>query len=220
MDSWWQLGEYGDEVGETLALHAITCPFCSERGNFKLLFGAKKKQPNGSKILNFDTYECGNCSAPVMVFWSAGSVGSRGRKSHDFRVLPWPLKLEKYPGHWPEQVGRYWLQANRNLKDENWDAAVVMARSALQVALRNSKASGDSLKKEIEDLARKGILPPIMKDWSDHIRFLGNDVTHPAIDQQAPTPKEARDLIYFLDFLCEYLYTLPKRIENYRSNKK
>ena len=70
-----------------------------------------------------------------MVLWSASEYG-HVHGLHDYRVLPWPLKLEKYPEHWPEQVGRYWLQAKRNIRDENWDAAAVMARSALQITLR------------------------------------------------------------------------------------
>lgn len=101
-----------------------------------------------------------------MVLWSAGEYSPL----HNYEVLPWPLKLEKYPDHWPEAVGRYWLQARRNLKDENWDAAALMARSALQVALRDHKAQGKNLRQEIEDLAKKGILPPLMKEWSDNVR--------------------------------------------------
>ena len=45
-------------------------------------------------------------------------------------------------------------------KVKNWDAAALMARSALQAALRDHQAQGRSLKQEIDDLASKGILPP------------------------------------------------------------
>jgi len=44
-----------------------------------------------------------------------------------------------------------------------------MARSALQVPLRDQKAKEANLKQEIEDLASKGVLPPIMKEWSDNV---------------------------------------------------
>lgn len=54
-----------------------------------------------------------------------------------------------------------------------------MARSALQAALREQKACGSNLKAEIEDLASKGILPSIMKEWSDELRFLGNEIRSP-----------------------------------------
>ncbi len=219
MDNWWQLGEGYGQHGEELAVYQITCPFCMERGNFKTVFHAEKKKPNSDKKLNFDTLECGNCAGYVMVLWSASEHGY-GRGLHNYEVLPWPLKFEKYPEHWPEAIGRYWLQAKRNIRDENWDAAAVMARSALQIALRDCEAKGKNLKQEIDDLASKGVLPPIMKDWSDHVRELGNDSAHPDPAQGPTNPQDARDIVRFLDFLLEYLYTLPHRIQQYRERGK
>lgn len=211
MESWWELGEWSGQQGTQLALHQITCPFCMERGNFKIVHHAEKKKPNGSKVLNFDTLECGNCRGYVMCLWSAS------RNLHAFRVLPWPLKYEKYPEHWPEAVGRFWLQAKRSASTENWDATAVMARSAMQVALRNAGAQGANLKQEIDDLARKGLLPPIMKEWSDTLRELGNDSAHPTPGQPGTSARDAQDIVRYLDFLLEYLYDLPKQIADYRA---
>lgn len=218
MESWWDLGEGSGQLGETLAIYTITCPFCLEKGNFRTAYHAEKKKPNSRKVLNFDTLECGNCKGYVMVLWSATEHGY-GRGVHSFRVLPWPLTFEEYPEHWPEQVGRYWLQAKRNLKDENWDAASLMARSALQSALRDNQAKGKTLKDEIQDLAAKGILPPIIRDWSDKVRELGNDAAHPEPGQAPTNPRDARDIVRFLDFLLEYLYTLPHEIKLYRERE-
>ena len=217
MDSWWRLGEGYGYGGEDLARYQIICPFCMERGNFETAFHAEKNKPNSDKKLNFDTLKCGNCAGYVMVLWSAGEHGGR---LHDYRVLPWSLKLEKSPEHWPDDIGRYWLQAKRNIRDENWDAAAVMARSALQVALRSQSAKGNNLKQEIDDLAEKGILPPTMKEWSDHVRELGNDSAHPKPAQDPTNPQDARDIVSFLDFLLEYLYTLPHDIQQYRERGK
>lgn len=210
MDSWWQLGEWSGYDGSTLAMWRITCPFCKESGNFTVAFHAEKKKPNGKKTLNFDTLQCGNCAGYVLCLWSAG------HRLHSFKVLPWPLNFESYPEHWPETVGRYWLQAKRSLVSENWDAAAVMARSAMQAALRQHEAHGANLKQEIDDLASKGILPPIMKDWSHNVRELGNDSAHPKPDQPPTDSRDAKDIVSFLDFLLEYLYSLPHRISQYR----
>lgn len=212
MDSWWELGEGTGIVGEDLALYNIGCPFCLERGNFKIAFHAEKKKPNGAKQLNFDTLECGNCKGYVMVLWSRSSIS----RVHQYYQLPYPIMIEKFPDHWPEAVGRYWIQAKRNISNQNWDAAAVMARSALQSALRDYKAEGNTLNYEIKNLAEKGILPPIMKEWSDNIRILGNESAHPLPENEAINSQDAIDVVRFLDFLLEYLYTLPHRIEVYR----
>lgn len=219
MNSWWQLGEGRGFHGKDLATFRITCPFCMEKGNFETAFHAEKKKPNSEKKLNFDTLKCGNCAGYVMVLWS-GTEPYPDRGVHDFKVLPWPLKIEKFPEHWPEAVGRYWLQAKRNILDENWDAAAVMARSALQISLRGHSASGRNLKQEIDDLASKGILPPIMHEWSNNVRELGNDSAHPDLAQDPTDPRDAQDIVHFLDFLLEYLYSLPHRISQYQNRGK
>ena len=214
MDSWWSLGEWSGQSGTDLAVYQITCPFCGESGNFSTEFSAKKKKPNGRKVLNFDTLKCGNCASFVQVFWAAGD------RLHEYRVQPWPLKLEKAPDHWPEAIGRYWLQAKRNIRDENWDAAAVMARSALQLALRDQNAMGKNLREEIDNLSQKGILPKIMQEWSHHVRELGNESAHPQANHGPTDPRDARNIVQFLDFFLEYSYTLPKRINDYRQRKE
>ena len=217
MNSWWQLGEGSGYHGGELALHRITCPFCMEMGNFEIAFHAEKKKPNSNKKLNFDTLQCANCNGYVMVLWSASEYS---RSLHDYHVLPGALKLSNYPEYWPDVVGRHWLQAQRSIQGENWDAAALMARSALQAALRDHQAAGRNLKQEIDDLASKGILPPTMKDWSDHVRELGNDSAHPNPGQDPTKPQDARDIVNFLDFLLDYLYALPHQIQQYRDRQE
>jgi hypothetical protein len=215
--SWWDLGNGSGYRGRELALNEITCPFCKERGNFAVAHHSAKKKANSDKVLNFDTLKCGSCASFVMVLWSAAEWSS---DLHDFLVLPWPLTLETHPKHWPAAAGRFWIQAHRNLRDENWDAVVVMARSALQAALREQKAEGATLKAEIDHLASKGLLPPIISEWSHNVRELGNESAHPKPEQAATERDDARDIVQFLDFLMEYLYDLPKRIKDYRDRPK
>ena len=214
MDSWWNLGEWSGHRGSELAIYEITCPFCQERGNFSTAFAAEKKKPNGDQVLHFDTLKCGSCASFVQVVWSGS------HSLHDFKVQPWPLKVSKAPEHWPQAIGRYWVQAKRNLKDENWDAAAVMARSALQLALREKGASGRTLFGEIDDLASKGVLPPVMQEWAHGVRELGNDSAHPTVGQAPTSGRDAQDITRFLDFFLEYLYSLPKQINDYRSRRE
>ncbi|SRR5260221_7315111 len=216
MDSWWDLGEWSGVEGEKLNLHEVTCPFCFESGNFSIAFHAEKKKANSHKILNFDTLLCNNCKGYVMVLWSATSDY---HAIHDSYVVPWPLKFDKYPKHWPETVGRFWLQAHRNLLDENWDASAIMARSSLQAALRELGAVGKNLFQEIEDLSKKGILPPLINNWSHELRELGNESTHADISKSGTQRQDARDIVKFLDFLMQYLFDLPNEINEYRKRK-
>jgi len=220
MRSWWDLGEGHGYRGSTLALYQIQCPFCLEKGNFEIVFHAEKKKPNSDKKLNFDVYKCGNCAGFIHVLWSAGEYGHDYNNLHNYYVLPWVIGELEAPTHWPQKVQKFWLQAHKSIKNESWDAAAVMTRSALQLVLRDHKASGENLKEEIVDLAVKGILPPIMKEWSDEIRFLGNVAAHPKVEQIETNPNDINDALEFLDYLLKYLYDLPKQIAEYRIRKK
>ncbi|TYB30551.1 MAG: DUF4145 domain-containing protein [Candidatus Mcinerneyibacterium aminivorans] len=214
MESWWRLGEGSGYRGKELSLFRIECPFCSEKGSWELVNREKKSKPNANKTLFFDTYKCGNCSSFVLIFWSAGD------NLHNYRMIPWPLKLNNYPDYIPEKVGNYWLQAKRNLKEENFEAAAIMARSSLQAALRDNGAKGKKLYKEIDNFTESGKLPPLMNDWAHNLRLLGNEANHPKPEKEPVDPYDVSDIIKFLDFLLEYLYKLPKQIEKYRSRGK
>ena len=94
-----------------------------------------------------------------------------------------------------------------------------MARSALQVALREHGAKGRSLKDEIDDLAARGILPPHMKEWAHELRALGNESAHPEAVGSESSADDVRDVIEFLDFLLRYLYDLPHEIKQYHERR-
>jgi len=216
VNSWWELGNKARYFGNDLAIREVVCPFCQERGNFSLDHRATKKKPNASKALHFDTLRCVTCANYVMVLWSTSDFGP---EAHDFLTLPWVRRLSDFPKSWPEPIGRFWLQAHRSCSDESWDAAAVMARSAVQAAMQDQGAQGGSLYAEINDLAGRGALPPHMKDWAHEIRLLGNESAHPHADRGKPAPGDVRDILRFLDFLFEYLYTLPGEIERYRERR-
>lgn len=163
MKSWWDLGERSGHSGDKFEVWRLHCPFCEEKGDFAPAFHAEKKKPNSTKKLNFDLYQCKNCMSYVHVFWSA-SEHFIGHSLFDFMVLPWPLGKAQPSENWPGDVQRFWAQAHESLGIKNWDAAVVMARSAVQATMRDKKAQGKNLKGEIEDLATKGDLPPLMKE--------------------------------------------------------
>lgn len=164
-----------------------------------------------------------------MVFWSASEDPRRqvytNRTLHDYRTLPWPLKIGNGSENWPATVRRLWKQAHSALIGENYDSAAIMSRSALQAVTRHHKAKGNTLYSEIEDLSKKGVIPPIIKDWSHEVRELGNPVAHPDIaeneeDDKATTSEDAADIVEFMDYFLKYIYDIPAQINKYRERRK
>jgi hypothetical protein len=213
--NWWDFGEHTGYSGNKLSTHRIVCGFCRESGNFKTTHHVEKKDGSNYKVLNYEIFQCVNCGNYTMVFWSGSS------QLHDYKTLPWPTETTNFPEHWPKDIGQYWMEAQRSLEGKNWNAAAVMARSAVQLALRYRNAVGNNLKQEIDDLAAKGLLPPVMKEWSHEVRELGNDSAHPTPASSAGTEsKDANDVVQFLSTLLQMLYDLPHKIEQYRARKE
>lgn len=217
---WWDFGEWAGSSGDTLATHEIPCAFCAAVDNFETVQHLERKKAGGSrKVLNYDTLQCGNCANLMFAFWSAAehNIGSRG--IHAYRVLPWHQSTTNYPKHWPDDVGRYWVEARRCIEGKNWTAASLMARSAVQLVVRSHGAKGNNLKQEINDLADKGLILPIMKDWSHEVRELANEGTHPQPGSTGTKEKDAKDVVEFLTFLMRVMHDLPKQIGDFRERK-
>ena len=195
-------------------MYRLKCAFCGEEGNFSLAHRETKKHASDKdKVLYFDTLKCGNCANFLMAFWSAGST------LYDYRVLPWHIGEFKIPEAWPKEVGRFWQQAKRASARGDLDAAAVMTRSAMQAALRARDVSGRTLRDEIDNLAAKGLLPPVMKEWAHELRLLGNSSAHPDEGEPAPEKKDVADVLRFLEQLLTYLFSLPNLIAQYRGRK-
>lgn len=214
INSWWDFGEWSGGRGSELAIHLIDCPYCSEMGQLVFENKVEKKKPNDTKTLHFDTLKCGHCGNFVLIFWSA----ARNQAIHDYLTIPYSLDA-RAPGEWPKDISSRWVQAHRSLKANCWDAAVQMACTAMQMAIRTAGANGQNLKEEIEDLSTKGLLPSVMREWSHEIRVLRNDVTHPQPGQETISQRDAHDVVEFLDYMMQYLFTLPNKISEYRARR-
>ncbi len=218
--TWWDLGEWTGYQGDTLAAYQIACAFCGEKGNFETVQHLERKKPGGgSKKLNYDTLKCGHCGNYMFAFWSANSSGYGAYAVHDYQVLPWHRSTTNYPKHWPSDVGQYWVEARRSIEGKNWTAAALMARSAIQLVARKHEAKGKNLKEEIDDLAAKGLILPVMQEWAHEVRELGNEGTHPKLGSTGTNEKDAKDVVEFLTFLMTVMYNVPKQIADFRARK-
>jgi hypothetical protein len=160
--------------------------FCGEQGNFETVQHLEKKKPGSAwKILHYDTLKCGHCGNYMFAFWSASRSGVGHNATHDYHVLPWHRSTTGYPKDWPSDVGQYWVEARRSIEGKNWTAAALMARSAVQLIARAHRAKGKNLKEEIDDLAMKGLILPIMKEWAHEVRELGNEGNNQARRERA-----------------------------------
>jgi HEPN domain-containing protein len=223
IDSWWQFGEGSGHWGSDLALFDIECAFCEEKGNWELEHHAAKTKPNSRKVLNFDTYKCGNCANYIMVFWSADEHHAGGYNPaqglHAYRTVPFAIGGWDGEDYWPDNAKRHWKQAHNAVNRGDYDAAVVMARSAVQAIVRDKKAKKGDLYHEINDLVVRGMIPNIVGELAHEVRELAKPSAHPTEDEKPVEAQDAREIVEFLDILLEYGYDLPHKINEHRKRQ-
>jgi hypothetical protein len=221
MKDWWELGSWSGSHDRGNGAFGLTCGWCEAEDNFRILHSVSQKHSTSEKILTFQILQCAKCANHTVIMKSDGTRGSfrAPEKIIGYRRIPWSLSVTEAPKHWPEDIRRYWLQSHRTAETKSWDAAAMTIRSAMQLALRHKGAQGGRLVDEIKDLVKKGELPPLMGDWATEVRLLGNDGTHPAPGDAGTTSVDAQDALQYLDYLLEYLFTLPHRIDEYRKRK-
>lgn len=184
---------------------ALTCPHCKTRVKLENQ-GPGISAPDGRTHALFTCVECQN------VCW-----GSWTSKT-DLRVDAPLLRTGASPDI-PPLIASSFSEAIGALNAGLSRASVIMARSAIQAAVRELGAEGRTLAAEIRNLADSCAIPVSLADWANEIRGAGNPVAHPKETEQT-TAQDAEEIVAFAESLFDYLYVIPAEVARCRARTK
>jgi hypothetical protein len=93
-------------------------------------------------------------------------------------LMPWP-QPSPTSNLIPEPMRRDLSEAKRCVAAGAWNAAVVMARRALQcAAVEEGAPKGEQLWAQLQDLLKRGVIVKNMYDWAEAARWVGNHGAH------------------------------------------
>lgn len=141
----------------------------------------------------------------------------RIRNVFGIEIFP-QTEVAKSPEHCPENIASAFLQAEENLRGENYDAATAMDRKAIELATKEiaPELASKNLNDRINKIASDYRITPALQDWAHQLRTFGNQALH---DIEGMTEEEATQAHDFAKYFLIYVFTLPKRIELARKNK-
>lgn len=116
----------------------------------------------------------------------------------------------------PEDVKIPLREAYHSMDEKNWNASVTMARRALQEAVDDFEAEGDTLYKQIEYLASQQKITPDLKDWAHEGRLGGNLGAHGTKQKKWAEEEDAEEVLEFTKWFMRYAYVLPKQLKERR----
>jgi HEPN domain-containing protein len=192
------------------------CPHC---GGKKMTFYLVASVPAIDQFCSgrrLTYWICANCGKGVC---GEGNFQQIHKGGIDFkkleRIYPEPKPIDA-PLHMPENIARSYKTAVKNLRSGDVgdrEAACLMARKALELAVNQAGGQGGTLAAKIKDLASRGVIAPALAEWAREIKDIGNEAAHEA---DTITKEDAEQTVYFAEMLFTYLFTLPGMIAERR----
>ena len=130
-------------------------------------------------------------------------------------IAPGPSAIGA-PAHTPDTVDHFFRQGRSSLQAGNYDAAGVMYRKALEIALKLAfpkHKDGLSLAKRIDTAKTEGGLTKDLAEWAHTIRGLGNEAAH---EDDPFSQDDAETIDQFTELMLTYVFTLPGRLAQAR----
>lgn len=209
------------------------CPHCKARTQCDLVFPSLYKDDRDISAGERSTYVNRYGTTFVYSIWKCRACGRllfRVTKHEKYRD---PVVLAEFPsGVWIDadfddvvspDVLEDFRSALKCFEFGEYRASAAMARRCLQTSiLEFGAASSESLFGQIDSLhtKRPDRFTKDIKDWAHEIRLFGNWGAHPDEDGLKDVDKDtAAQVIDFLKAYFEYVYKLPREVENARKKR-
>src|SRR5262249_37842831 len=111
------------------------------------------------------------------------------------------------------------LEGEQCFRRGNWNAAVAMYRSALDIATKgmNGVPQNKSFYDRLIWMRSENLITPDIRAWADHVRIEGNSAVH---DPEEFKETDAKPLRFFTDMFLRYVFELPGEVKAFRSKNE
>ncbi len=149
---------------------------------------------------------CNYCNNPVLVH------------NNGDKIYPIPLPSPT-DNNIPEYIRKDLDEAKICFSVEAFRACTTMARRAIQSACIDKGADKNKrLELEIEELAQKNLITQDIKEWTDVVRWVGNDSAHPNSPEVLKADSE--DILKLAEQFLHVLYVTPAIAKSRKSKRK
>jgi len=189
----------------------VECYRCEARVDARVI-GEHESFDQESDPSPFFTYllECPRCKDTL--------VGGRYiyEQSDDLSRL-WPQPPKYASLHIPGEIRNSLEEATKCFKAQAYNATTVMAGRALEGICRHFGSAKVNLGAGIKELQTKGIIDQRLGTWAAELQRARNLSAHASGERVAK--QDAEDLLQFLNAICEYVFVLTERFDQFMKRK-
>ena len=217
------------------------CPRCEKQSSFEVIgrlpvtfdpdvsIWSSDRTSEPDLIDRVTALHCRSCRQGIVVVeekhtgdhsWRDGERGRYAGGVITWRGIHWwPAPEARVSSDVPIAIADAFREAVRAGHAKCPRAAVVMARRTLEAITVDKGETKGQLADRLTNLASKGVLTPMLAEWSKEVRLVGNVGAHFDPISSVST-KDAEDLISFVRELLRYLYELPADLSKRRGANK
>jgi hypothetical protein len=201
-------------------LDNINCPFCGRLATFTVTDHTIDQKRNTIAA----SANCPRCRKHVRV-WEVdpAATGQQERKCAGLYVYPKP-SLNRKPmdgiDKVPPEIGRAYVATVAAFNAGLWPATGACCRRVLEGVAKHrlgEDSRGRRLVQLLNDLKVKVDLAKPLTSLADALREGGNLGAHFDDLEREPDQAAAGQMLDFLDYLMDYLYVLPAKVESFRN---
>ncbi|HSY50636.1 MAG TPA: DUF4145 domain-containing protein [Thermoanaerobaculia bacterium] len=186
----------------------IECHACEARVDAKVV-GESRSQDEGEPPWTTYLLTCPGCGCSLVGGWYDGEEG----------LLPrlWP-KMESHLDRLiPEEIRNSLAEATICFKAKAYNASTVMAGRALEGVCRHFGTEKIYLGPGIQQLREKEVIDARLARWAGELQKARNLSAHASGEKVSR--QDAQDLLDFVRAICEYVFVLTRKYDNYMSRK-
>jgi hypothetical protein len=118
----------------------------------------------------------------------------------------------------PFRVRKSLDEAQKCVGAQSYLAAAVMVRRTLEAVANHFGVTSGSLPSRLGALRDKGVIDVRMLEWADSLRKHGNLGAHDT--EGNVTEQDAKDLVEFAEAICDYVFVLSKKFEDFLARQE
>ncbi len=189
----------------------IECNFCEVKVFGKVIASHESYYEGDPSPFHAKLLECPRCKNTLLggyyVFEEPISELSR----------LWPLQETYVPHEIPDICRFSIIEAKLCYKAKAYSATAVMCGRALEGICKHHKTSSKDLFNGIKELRDKKIIDERIYLWSEQLRHHRNIGAHASSEKVSK--EDAHDLLDFVSAICEYVFVLNERFNDFMARK-
>lgn len=190
----------------------VDCPYCESKVDCEVVGENESFDPREDPApFRASLVKCPGCSNSLV----AGQERYQDEWTKSWRLWPTPRRVLSWDI--PSIVKVSLEEADRCYNASAYTACAVMCGRSLEGVCVDHRTKSKTLANGLKELREKHVIDERLYTWGDELRKVRNLGAHAS--EERVSKQDASDVLDFLHAICEYVYVLNKKFDNFMARR-